>query len=527
MAAEDEPNPQLRKAVEQALATSFVMRRAKADVSKDLLQQDAPPTADDIRQALEDGGWAKELRLKIHELARTASVKKITNKEPLQSVHRARKQWEASINDELQAIASERRQPLVRRRKKVVVKAAETTGDDLVEMDPERVASPTKIAPSASLRFLFDSEDLLDAMANLESPYLLKEGWGLIKLQLRTASLAELRVTFAELAPEKRQWGADDVAGDPRDRIKFADAWHELGDKCLESGHVPIARKYARRGVPPSLRPGIYRCLLGLPHVQDAQATSVKEEKYYAELRTHVDRVELVTDELYQMDVQHVADDDTYFIFDEVLGNCVLAFSRDAWLPKNCVVRTHAPLVCEDICENWQAGSCVPPSGVQPFRGFVSYAAPLTFVYGREPALYFALRAMYAQHWCRLNVIRTAENTLLPLCKLFEGLVVETHPRLFFYLVQLNIDPLQIALPWIQFGFVGLLDVEQVLLLWDRLLGFEDLSLLSVLAAAIFVYRSEKLLGAANLDEVKDIFADGAALQIVPLLQTFLWPEGL
>ena len=134
---------------------------------------------------------------------------------------------------------------------------------------------------------------------------------------------------------------------------------------------------------------------------------------------------------------------------------------------------------------------------------------------------------MYAQHWCRLNVIRTAENTLLPLCKLFEGLVVETHPRLFFYLVQLNIDPLQIALPWIQFGFVGLLDVEQVLLLWDRLLGFEDLSLLSVLAAAIFVYRSEKMLGAANLDEVKDIFADGAALQIVPLLQTFLWPEGL
>ena len=53
---------ELRKAVEQALAASFVARRAKADVAKDLLNKDWPPTADDIRQALEDGGWAKELR---------------------------------------------------------------------------------------------------------------------------------------------------------------------------------------------------------------------------------------------------------------------------------------------------------------------------------------------------------------------------------------------------------------------------------------------------------------------------------
>ena len=58
----NEQNDQLRKAVEQALAASFVARRAKADVAKDLLNKDRPPTADDIRQALEDGGWAKELR---------------------------------------------------------------------------------------------------------------------------------------------------------------------------------------------------------------------------------------------------------------------------------------------------------------------------------------------------------------------------------------------------------------------------------------------------------------------------------
>ena len=108
--------------MEQALAASFVARRAKADVAKDLLNKDRPPTADDIRQALEDGGWAKELRIKVHELHKQATTEKILGKDSLASVQKARKQWEASINDELRAIASERRVPLVRKRKKIINK---------------------------------------------------------------------------------------------------------------------------------------------------------------------------------------------------------------------------------------------------------------------------------------------------------------------------------------------------------------------------------------------------------------------
>jgi hypothetical protein len=63
------------------------------------------------------------------------------------------------------------------------------------------------------------------------------------------------------------------------------------------------------------------------------------------------------------------------------------------------------------------------------------------------------------------------------------------------------------------------------LLLWDRLLGFEQLSLLSVLSAAIFVYRSHPLLNASDLNDVRDIFSDGSMLKVVPLLQHFLFPS--
>ena len=52
----------------------------------------------------------------------------------------------------------------------------------------------------------------------------------------------------------------------------------------------------------------------------------------------------------------------------------------------------------------------------------------------------------------------------------------------------------QVAFPWIQLGFVGLLDVEQVLCLWDRIVGYMDLMLLPVAAVAIFLDRAEPLL---------------------------------
>lgn len=71
---------------------------------------------------------------------------------------------------------------------------------------------------------------------------------------------------------------------------------------------------------------------------------------------------------------------------------------------------------------------------------------------------------------------------------------------------------IQVAMPWMQLGFVGLLEVEEVLLLWDRVfgkrrviifvpcssntneIGFMDVSILSVMAAAIFLYRTVPLL---------------------------------
>jgi hypothetical protein len=80
-------------------------------------------------------------------------------------------------------------------------------------------------------------------------------------------------------------------------------------------------------------------------------------------------------------------------------------------------------------------------------------------------------------------------------------------------------------MPWIQFGFVGCLEPDQVLQLWDRLLAYNSMTLLPVLAAAVFVFRASAVLQAADAAAVTELFADGSRLKVVPLLQSFVFPD--
>ena len=169
----------------------------------------------------------------------------------------------------------------------------------------------------------------------------------------------------------------------------------------------------------------------------------------------------------------------------------------------------------------------VPPSGVQPFCGFVRYAAPLAFLYEEEEELYFVLRAMWCRYWCKLNAIRSDGDCLPAVYRTFERLLGDVHPALAMHLGKVGAPPLRQAKHWIQCGFVTYLEVDQVLLLWDRIIGFDDPMILAVLAAAIYCFRGPVLLRCGDAAEAKEVMADGSMLQVVPLLQTFLFAEAV
>lgn len=83
-------------------------------------------------------------------------------------------------------------------------------------------------------------------------------------------------------------------------------------------------------------------------------------------------------------------------------------------------------------------------------------------------SLYSFAKTSFAKLWCRLNVHTSDQGTLLHTCSAFESLLLAACPALSLHLVNIGLNPAQVALPWLQLGFVDLLEVDQLLILWDR-----------------------------------------------------------
>jgi hypothetical protein len=71
-------------------------------------------------------------------------------------------------------------------------------------------------------------------------------------------------------------------------------------------------------------------------------------------------------------------------------------------------------------------------------------------------------------------------------------------------------------------AFSGFLIPEQLLFLWDLILGFDSMLLLPLLAASIFSLRRENLHRILSHDSAETIFSDLSTIQVVPLLQMAL-----
>jgi len=99
------------------------------------------------------------------------------------------------------------------------------------------------------------------------------------------------------------------------------------------------------------------------------------------------------------------------------------------------------------------------------------------------------------------------------------------HPKLFLHLVNIGLQPLQVALPWLQFGFVTLLGMDQILHLWDRVIGYMDATILAVLATAVFLSRAEPLLTCFTAADAGAMLVEGSRLRVVPLLQMLLFSD--
>ncbi|XP_058923721.1 TBC1 domain family member 19 isoform X4 [Kogia breviceps] len=340
---------------------------------------------------------------------------------------------------------------------------------------------------------------------------------GLIQVPLKVKDIPELKEFFVELGLTAGQLGIDDSTQVPPEL--FENEHVRIGQKVLSEQDSAAAQQYIRQGSPTALRAELWALILNI-------SSQPEDILYYEQLKTNVIQHDLLVDSLIYKDVKLTAsNDDYYFVFEDYLYQVLLCFSRDTSVLGHFAYNSASPpksyirgkLGVEEYAVFY------PPNGVIPFHGFSMYVAPLCFLYHEPSKLYQIFREMYVRFFFRLHSISSHPSGIVSLCLLFETLLQTYLPQLFYHLREIGAQPLRISFKWMVRAFSGYLATDQLLLLWDRILGYNSLEILAVLAAAVFAFRAVNLMEVTSLAAAEAVLADLSTLKVMPLLQIFLF----
>ncbi|XP_064440421.1 TBC1 domain family member 19 isoform X2 [Mirounga angustirostris] len=429
---------------------------------------------EDIKEFFKISGWEKKLQnavyseLSVFPLPSHPAAPPEHLKEPLVYMRKAQGSWEKRILKSLNSMCTELSIPLARKRpvgeqKELLNKWNEMGTDE----------------PDLSLfRPVYAPKDFLEVLINLRNPNYengdslsFRTHLGLIQVPLKVKDIPELKEFFVELGLTTGQLGIDDSTQVPPEL--FENEHVRIGQKVLAEQDGAAAQQYIRQGSPTALRADLWALILNISS---------------------------------QPEVLLCFSRDT-----SVLGHFVY---NSASPPKSYI---RGKLGLEEYAVFY------PPNGVIPFHGFSMYVAPLCFLYHEPSKLYQIFREMYVRFFFRLHSISSHPSGIVSLCLLFETLLQTYLPQLFYHLREIGAQPLRISFKWMVRAFSGYLATDQLLLLWDRILGYNSLEILAVLAAAVFAFRAVNLMEVTSLAAAEAVLADLSTLKVMPLLQIFLF----
>ncbi|XP_077983707.1 TBC1 domain family member 19-like [Glandiceps talaboti] len=471
----------------------------------------------EVHNALTETGWERKLRNAVYK--HMALYPKIDHplasqdhsKEPLAYIRKAQANWEKRILKSLNSMCTELSVPLARKRPIQEQKDLKMKWNELGTDEPDLSAFRPVYAP----------KDFLDVLVTIKNPNCTNSlesntvlhSWGLIQLPFQVKNMKELKEQYWELSMTESQTGVDDSSDiipdtTETDRMK-------LGKKVLHQCHSPVAQQFAKKGCPPHQRGELWAQILDV-------VSNDNEKLYYEQLKSYVFQHDLLVDSLIYKDVKLTStNDDNYFVFEDYLYQVLLVFSRDTQVLRHFANSSATPaksyirgkLGIEEYAVVY------PPNGVIPFHGFAMFVAPLNYIHFDPIKLYFIFRELYMRYFFRLHNISSHPQGIVSLCILFESLLQTHQPQLFYHLREVGAQPLKIAFKWIMRAFSGFLASDQLLLLWDRILAYNSLEILPVLAMAVFAFRRANLMEVTSLQATEAVLADLTTLKVVPILQ--------
>ncbi|TRY71361.1 hypothetical protein DNTS_008143, partial [Danionella cerebrum] len=431
---------------------------------------------DDVRRLLKESGWERKLQnavyRELHILPPPGHPRAPPEhmKEPLAYMRKAQASWEKRIIKSLNSMCSELGIPLAQKRSTLEQKELYNKWNEMGTDEPDL----------SKFRPVYAPKDFLEVLISLRNPnneykedISVKSHWGLIQVSLNTSDIPRMKEMYQELGLAHGQLGIDDHS-------------HVLPD-LFESEHIHIGNKGA-----------------GMRMVSGDQSGGNDDQDvaHYEQLKARVIHHGLLVDNLIYKDVKLTAsNDDYYFVFEDYLYQVLLCFSRDTTVLEHFNYNSATPPTSciQNKSGSEQSGVVYPPNGVIPFHGFSMYVAPLCFLYNEPSKLYSVFREMYVRYFFRLHSISSHPSGIVSLCLQFERLLQTHLPQLFYHLREIGAQPLRIAFKWIVRAFSGYLSTDQLLLLWDRILGYDSLEIVAVLATAVFAFRAENLMEVTSL----------------------------
>ncbi|XP_077975364.1 TBC1 domain family member 19-like [Styela clava] len=540
----DLDNAELSNVISQIvtrLKSTTLQTQLKYAAKKEAEQQGVTKATlrNDIAQGLKSSGWEKVLRNAVYrELNRiqgeecSNSKLKLTSqdlesrKEPLEYLRKAQANWERRILKSMNSMCTELSIPLARKRPNDEQRDLLQKWNEMGTDEPDLSHFRPVYAPKDFLEVIaslqnsnFNATSLAKDSSTPEQSKSMNTLSGLIQIPLEVSSIAKLGKKYSELNPKISQNGVDDCT-EVLTQLFSADR-QKVAKKVLDDKQSSVAQYFLRQGSPNGSRADIWQLALGVT----VDHLSIL---HYEQLKGYVLQHDLLVDSLIYKDVKLTAtNDDYYFVFEDYLYQVLLVFSRDTFVLRHFTNSSATPPK-SFIKGKWgqdEYAVIYPPNGVIPFHGFSMYVTPLCYLYAEPTRLYYMFRELYMRYFYHLHTISSHPQGIVSLCLLFETTLQAVHPKLFHHLQDIGIQPLKIAFKWLVRAYSGYLATYQLHLLWDRIIGFGDLRLLSIFAVAIFVFRQANLLSITSPGVVEAAMADISTLHVVPLLQMILFPD--
>ncbi|XP_037928020.1 TBC1 domain family member 19 isoform X2 [Teleopsis dalmanni] len=411
--------------------------------------------------------------------------------DPLSYLRRAGVQWNRRVRKSLNAMCNDLSVPVL---------GQQRTLQDREEVLTKWDELSNYTIELSNFRPVYAPKDLLDVLLSLKGPARQSETkkeqlpkWEFSHINLPVKNLFELRAIYVELT------------------TKDQTSTHEMVHKCkriLRSKHATLAQQLLKKGMTPApFRGQLWTYVLG------SQVTDT-EVNYWNKLKNSVITIDHIADKLVFKDIQLTAsNDDQYFVFEDILYQILLCFSRDEYVDEQ--------IVAENYVSRGKYYDA-PPSGVVPFHGICMFAAPFCYLYKDPIQMYFTFRAFYIRFFHPLITIQTHPQGIVSLCLLYERLLQTHEPELWSHLRQLEIHPIKLVFKWLMRAFSGHLHPDQLLILWDLILAYDSLEILPLFCTIILSFRKECLLQVNSWEQIENVLADLSSIQVIPLIQLTL-----